>query len=47
MLINNHTYGSFATHSPVMHLRKVGGGQLFSFYADSFDRVWATGRPVT
>lgn len=47
MLINNHTYGSFATHSPVMHLRKVGGGQLFSFYADSFDRVWATGNPVT
>ena len=47
MLINNHTYGSFATHSPVLHLRKVGGGQLFTFYADSFDRVWATGRPVT
>lgn len=47
MLINNHTYGSFATHSPVMHLRKVGGGQLFNFYADSFDRVWATGEPVT
>lgn len=46
MLVNNHTYGSFATHTPVLHLRRVGGGQLFKFYADSFDRVWATGEPV-
>ena len=47
MLINNHTYGSFASHSPVMHLRRVPGGQLFDFYARSVDRVWATGEPVT
>ena len=46
MLINNHTYGSFASHSPVMHLRRVPGGQLFDFYAKSVDRVWATGEPV-
>ena len=44
MLINNHTYGSFASHSPVMHLRRVPGGQLFDFYAQSVERVWATGR---
>lgn len=47
MLVNNHTYGSFASHSPVMHLRRVPGGQLFDFYAQSVDRVWATGEPVT
>jgi transcriptional regulator with XRE-family HTH domain len=46
MLINNHTYGSFASHSPVMHLRRVPGGQLYDFYARSVDRVWATGEPV-
>jgi hypothetical protein len=46
MLINNHTYGSAASHAPVMHLRRVPGGQLFDFYARSVDRVWATGEPV-
>ena len=46
MLICNHTYGSFASHSPVMHLRRVPGGQLFDFYAQSVERVWATGQPV-
>lgn len=46
MLINNHTYGSYAARSPVLHLRHVPGGQLFDYYQRSFDRVWATGEPV-
>ena len=46
MLVNNHTYGSWAARSPVHHLRRVPGGQLFDYYANAFDRVWATGRPV-
>lgn len=46
MLVNNHTYGSWAARSPVLHLRKVPGGQLFDYYARAFDRVWATGEPV-
>lgn len=29
MLVNNHTYGSWAARSPVHHLRKVPGGLLF------------------
>ena len=46
MLVNNHTYASWAARSPVLHLRKVPGGQLFDYYARAFDRVWATGEPV-
>jgi transcriptional regulator with XRE-family HTH domain len=46
LLVNNHTYGSWAARSPVMHLRKVPGGQLFDYYAHAFNRVWETGRTV-
>lgn len=45
-LINNHTYGSQAGRSPVLHLQKVLGGQLFDYYQHAFERVWATGEPV-
>ena len=47
MLVNNHTYGSWAAQSPVLHLRRVPGGPLFSYYNRAFERVWATGEPVT
>ena len=46
MLVNNHAYGSWAAHSPMLHLRRVPGGQLFDHYDPAFDRVWATGEPV-
>jgi hypothetical protein len=46
MLVNNHTYGSWAARSPVLHLRKVPGGQLFDYYGRAFERVWATGEPI-
>lgn len=45
-LINNHTYASQAGRSPVLHLKKVPGGQLFDYYQSAFERVWATGEPV-
>ena len=45
-LINNHTYASQAARSPVLHLQKVPGGQLFDYYQHAFERVWATGEPV-
>lgn len=44
MLINSHT---FAAQSPVTHLQRVPGGQLISYCAAAFERVWATGEPVT
>jgi hypothetical protein len=29
-----------AAHSPVLHLRRLPGGQLFDHYQASFERVW-------
>lgn len=46
MLVNTHTYGSWAARSPVQHLQRVPGGQLFGYYDDTFQRVWETGRTV-
>lgn len=45
MLVNMHVYSFPAPHAPVMHLRQLSGGDLFSTYADSFDQVLATSRP--
>jgi len=44
MLVNTHVYGFPAPHTPVMHLRRLSGGDLFDTYADSFDRVMSTSR---
>jgi transcriptional regulator with XRE-family HTH domain len=46
MLVNAHVYGLPAAHAPVMHLRQVSGGELFSLYADSFERIWGPATPV-
>lgn len=46
MLVNTHVYGFPAAHAPVLHLRRLSGGDLFDTYADSFDRVWSSGRPI-
>jgi transcriptional regulator with XRE-family HTH domain len=43
MLVNTHVFGFPAAHAPVLHLRRLSGGDLFDTYADSFDRVWSTG----
>lgn len=39
MMVNMHVLGFPAPHAPVMHLRRLSGGDLFGTYADSFDRV--------
>lgn len=46
MMVNTHTYGAYAARSPVLHLRRVPGGQLFDYYDRAYERVWATGEPV-
>lgn len=40
LLANPHTYGTAASHSPVLHLRRVMGGRLFTTYMTSYQRVW-------
>jgi transcriptional regulator with XRE-family HTH domain len=44
MLVNMHVLGFPAPHAPVMHLRKLNGGDLFRTYSDSFDRVLASSK---
>jgi hypothetical protein len=46
MLVNTHVFGFPAAHAPVMHLRRLSGGDLFDTYADSFDRVWNSSTSV-
>lgn len=46
MLVNPHTYGSYAAQAPALHLQRVPGGRLFDFYSRAFERVWATGEPL-
>jgi hypothetical protein len=45
MLINQHAYGVYGYMAPVLHLRKVEGGDLFDMYAQSFERVWHESYP--
>ena len=46
MLVNTHAYGSTAAFNPVLHLRRLPNGELFEFYAETFGRVWDTGRSI-
>ena len=45
LLANTHVLGSPALHSPVLHLQRIPGGQMFDHYAASFERAWASARP--
>ncbi|MFI8876466.1 XRE family transcriptional regulator [Streptomyces sp. NPDC055243] len=46
VLVNSHVWGVNAYGSPVWHLRRSGRGGMFDTYAESFDAVWQTARPV-
>ncbi|MBI4943598.1 MAG: XRE family transcriptional regulator [Actinobacteria bacterium] len=45
MLVNTHVYGASATVAPVLHLRRVAGGDMVSTYLESFERVWSDATP--
>ncbi|WP_026360810.1 XRE family transcriptional regulator [Amycolatopsis nigrescens] len=45
MLVNTHVYGLMAAHAPLLHLRRLTGGDLFETYAESFGAVWSTAKP--
>jgi hypothetical protein len=47
MLVNAHLYATNAYAAPVLHLRRLGGGQLFANYAQSFEAVWERSTPAT
>jgi transcriptional regulator with XRE-family HTH domain len=41
MLVNQHIYGTYGYVAPILHLRRVDGGDLFETYAKSFSMIWA------
>jgi hypothetical protein len=47
LLVNTHAYGVGAPQAPVLHLRRIGGGQLFDHYMASFEGVWEQGIPMS
>jgi transcriptional regulator with XRE-family HTH domain len=46
LLVNSHVYGCPAANAPVLHLRRVAGGDMVSTYLDSFQRVWDSATPA-
>jgi transcriptional regulator with XRE-family HTH domain len=46
LLVNCHIFGVPAADAPVLHLRRVHGGDMVKTYLESFDRVWAASRPL-
>ncbi|MGF1600080.1 MAG: XRE family transcriptional regulator [Acidimicrobiales bacterium] len=46
MLVNTHVFGIPAAHAPVLHLRRLDGGGLFSIYEESYRRVWESAIPA-
>ncbi|CAI7975476.1 Transcriptional regulator [Frankia sp. Hr75.2] len=45
MIVNTHVYGLLAAYTPCLHLRRVDGS-FFHTYIESFERVWASARPL-
>ncbi|MEO3854712.1 DUF5919 domain-containing protein [Acrocarpospora sp. B8E8] len=46
LLVNTHVYGAPAANAPVLHLRRVAGGDMVATYLESFERVWSEAAPV-
>lgn len=46
VLVNTHIYGFPASQAPVLHLRRVAGGDMVTTYLDSFERIWQTATPI-
>ena len=46
MLVNHHVLGLPAAHAPVMHLRQLDSGDLFTTFSDTFEKLWVDAAPV-
>jgi hypothetical protein len=46
LLVNTHIYSFPASQAPVLHLRRVAGGDMVTTYLDSFERVWEDATPL-
>ena len=45
IMANPHAYGEPASANPVLHLRRLDGGQVTGHYTACFERVWETAKP--
>jgi len=45
IMVNPHAYGEPASANPMLHLRRLDGGQIAGHYMACFDRVWDTAKP--
>jgi hypothetical protein len=46
LLVNTHIYSFPASQAPVLHLRRVAGGDMVTTYVESFERVWDGAIPL-
>ncbi|MFI6534783.1 helix-turn-helix domain-containing protein [Nonomuraea sp. NPDC050547] len=46
LLVNTHAYGQPAGDAPVMHLRRVAGGDMVGLYLGSFEKTWDGAVPL-
>ncbi|MFF5206490.1 hypothetical protein [Streptosporangium sp. NPDC000396] len=46
MLINQHIFGAYGYIAPLLHLRRIDGGDFFDTYVRSFERVWDISYPI-
>lgn len=46
LLVGPHAYGIPAGRAPVLHLRRVDGGDMVAAYLDAFEHTWSGARSV-
>jgi transcriptional regulator with XRE-family HTH domain len=46
ILVNTHIYNFPASQAPVIHLRRVAGGDMVTTYLESFDYIWESAAPL-
>ncbi|WP_157255167.1 XRE family transcriptional regulator [Nonomuraea typhae] len=46
LLVNTHAYGQPAGDAPVLHLRRVAGGDMVGLYLGSFEKTWNGAVPL-
>jgi transcriptional regulator with XRE-family HTH domain len=46
LLVNTHIYNFPASQAPVLHLRRVAGGDMVATYLESFKQVWDSATPL-
>jgi hypothetical protein len=47
MLMTPHLYATPGSQAPMLHLRRLGSGGLFSRFTGHFDSVWSASKPHT